>query len=597
MISYYTMTRIKEFLRAHRPVAVLVGIVLVLTTIPILDTYLVVGDTWQGILPTFLDEAVYTAHIQSIVGGYPNDGNPYFYEHRNDPPIVIFGGAWINAIPFFAGMPLNAALFFNFIIWSLAFAIVLYWLFRELRVRPWIAVLGTVLLYLQAYARVWRPANLQPVLPFYFLFYIAIIRLMREQSRRNIVMLALVTGSMFYLFSYLWQTAVITLGLLFLYALARKNWSLLKATMISSVIGGAIGLPVLLYTLWLSRTSPYFWESMYRFGLVDTHLPMAEIVYSGGWVGIMLAFLAILYFRVPTVRKDTEFIFLSLFLGISGLGLWFMQGSNFITGKLLETGEHLRGFILLWLAFATVVIGSYVWKRRAELSTGVRAVSVAVILICSMASLYYTQYYFSQFTNVEIHREFWQTEQLYAEPFAWLQNQEKNPVVVWSNPHQYVTSRLSVYTRHFTLYATYGIWRLVSGSEINERYLVSQYFDNPTIADLKNDMVVYLGRQDVFHNAKTIERGIKICRILFFWDRNKDCGTPPTSIELLGEKFFNDLEQKFTADIKPNIKAYLEKYHVSYILKDTVLDPRYSPEKLDAVRVYNDGRFELWKLP
>ncbi|MDO8514605.1 MAG: hypothetical protein Q7S50_03620 [bacterium] len=590
------MTRIKEFLRNHRPVAVLMGIVLVLTTIPILDIYLVVGDTWQGILPPLSDDAVYTAHIQNIAGGYPNDGNPYFYEHRNDPPIVIFGGAWIDAIPFFAGMPLNTALFFNFIIWSLAFAAVLYWLFRELRVKPWVAVLGTVLLYLQAYARVWRPANLQPVWPFYFLFYIALIRLVREQSRRNIVMLALATGSMFYLFAYLWQTAVITLGLLFLYALACKNWPLLKATVASSVIGGVIGLPVLLYTLWLSHT-PYFWESMYRFGLVNTHLPMAEVIYSGGWVGFMLAFLAILYFRVPALRKDTEFISLSMFLCISGLGLWIMQGSNLITGKLFENGEHLRGFILLWLAFATVIVGSYVWKRRAELSTWMQAVSVAVVMVCSIASLYYTQYYFSPFINVEVNRESWQTEQLYAKPFAWLQNQEKNPVVVWSDPHQYVAPNLSVYTRHFTLYAPYGMWRLLSEREIRERYLVSQYFDNPTVADLKNDMVTYLGRPDVFHNAKTIERGIKICRILYFWDRNKDCGIPPTSAELLGDKFFNDLEQKFTTDIKPNIKEYLAKYHVSYILKDVVLDPQYKPKSLGAKLVYSDGRFEIYTLP
>lgn len=589
------MTRIKELLRAHRPVAMLIGVVLVFTTIPILDAYLVVGDTWQGVLPTFWDEAVYTAHIQNIAGGYLNDGNPYFYEHRNDPPIVIFGGAWIDAIPFFAGASLNTALFINFILWSLAFAAVLYWLFRELRVRPWIAVLGTVLLYLQAYTRVWRPANLQPVWPFYFLFYIALIRLVREQSRRNIIVLALATGSMFYLFAYLWQTAIITLGLLFLYALARKNWPLLKATVISSVIGGVIGLPVPLYTLWLSHT-PYFWESMYRFGLVNTHLPMAEVVYSGGWVGIMLAFLAILYFYAPTLRKDAEFMFLSLFLSISGLGLWFMQGSNLITGKLFETGEHLRGFILLWLAFATVIIGSYVWKRRTELSTWVRAVSVAVILICSIASLYYTYYYFSPFINVEVNREFWQTEQLYAKPFIWLQDHEKKQVVVWSDPHDYLTPSLSVFTRHFTLYASYGMWRLMSDSEIRERYLVSQYFDNPTVADLKNDMGTYLGRPEVFHNAKTIERGVKICRILFVWDKNKDCGTPPTSIELLGDKFFNDLEQKFTTDIKPNIKAYLTKYHVSYILKDKVLDSQYHPEKLGAVRVYTDDRYEIWHL-
>ena len=109
-------------------------------------------------------------------------------------------------------------------------------------------------------------------------------------------------------------------------------------------------------------------------------------------------------------------------------------------------------------------------------------------------------------------------------------------------------------------------------------------------------MGLYLGRQDFPHKAKTIERGIKVCRILFFWDKNKDCGTPPTPQELLGDQFFIDLENKFQNDIKPNIKEYLKKYHVSYILKDKTLDPQYHPEELGATRVYSDDRYEIYHL-
>ncbi len=71
----------------------------------------------------------------------------------------------------------------------------------------------------------------------------------------------------------------------------------------------------------------------------------------------------------------------------------------------------------------------------------------------------------------------------------------------------------------------------------------------------------------------------------------------PTPISLLGEKFFSDLGQKFRTDVKPNIKAYLKKYNVSYIIKDIVLDVQFHPEKLGAMRVYSDGRFEIYRLP
>lgn len=589
------MTWVKKLLQNHRPVAVLMVTILVLTVIPVLDIFLVLGNTWQGFLPTFGDEPFYPALVQSIVKGYTG-GNPYFFEHRNDPPLVIFGGVWINAAPQLAGLSYNTAMMVNFILWSLLFAVSLYWLFRELRVRPWVAVFGTTLMYLQMYSHVWRSVNLQPVYPFYFLFYIALVRLIREQSRKNIVFLALATGMAFYLYAYFWQIAVITLGLLFLYALVRKNWPLLKATLLSSLIGGVIGLPVLLYTLWLSYASPYFWESVGRFGLVNTHIPMAEVIYSGGWVGIMIAFLAVLFWR--GFQQDREFNFLGLFLVINGLGLWIMQGSNLITGKLLETAEHIRILILPWLLFATVCIGALLWEKRALLSGKLRLFSVIVIGVLSVANVHYTYFYFSPFLTQNVNRGLWQTEQLYVKPFAWLENKEKEPVVVWSNPHDHLTANLPTFTKHFTLYTWGGMFELMPEGEVHERFLVSSYFDNPTIDDLKSSdtMGLYLGRQDFPHKAKTIERGIKVCRILFFWDKNKDCGTPPTPQELLGDQFFIDLENKFQNDIKPNIKEYLKKYHVSYILKDKTLDPQYHPEELGATRVYSDDRYEIYHL-
>src|SRR3989344_7538449 len=515
------MVKIREYIAQHRPVAVLTAIVLVLTTVPVLETVFVTGDAWQGILPPLTD-GIYDARVQAIGEGHFTGGNAFFLEHSDGPPLVIFAGAWINAIPLLLGIPFTVTMVLNFIIWSLLFAITAYWLLRELRTPAWGAVFGTLFLYVQSYEHVWRPVNLQTVFPFYFLFHVALFRLIREQSRKNIILLALVTGTTFYFYSYLWQTAVITLGILFLYALVRRNWPLLKATLLSSLIGGIIGLPVPLYALWLSLASPYFWESVGRLGLVNTHLPMAEVIYSGGWIGIVCAFLAVLFWRARTFRENKEFILLGSFLAISGFGLWVMEGSNLFTGKLLETGEHMPGLIFPWLVVAIVSLGTLVWRQRAQLSSGMRMLAAGTFLVLSIASVRYVS--LDAFLPPYVNRSIWQANQQYAKPLAWLQDNEKNPVVVWSNP-SYITTLLPTYTRHFTLNTYWGKLELVPEGEIYERYLITQYFDNPTISDLKNDMESYLGRQDTAHKAKTIERGIKICRILFFWNKNKDCGT------------------------------------------------------------------------
>ncbi len=581
----------------QRPVVLLMGIVLVLTMIPVFDVALVLGNDWKGITPTFLDETFFIARVQHIVKGYPAMGNPYFYEHRNELPLVIFGGAWLSAIPQSLGLSLNAALMVNFIIWSLAFALLFYWLLRELRVPPWIAVFGTVFVYSEVYAHVWRSVNLQTVYPFFFLFYIALLLFIREQSRRNKWFLALATATTFYMFAYLWQMVAITLGLLFLYALHRKDWSLAKATLFSSVVGGALGLPVPLYMLWLSHASPYFWESMGRLGLVNSHLPMAEVIYSGGWIGVALALGALLWWRVRTLREDKEIELLATFLAISGFGVWVMQGSNLFTGKLLETGEHIRSFILPWVIIFIVSVSVVLWQRRAQLSRTLQIIAITALMALSLMSINAVYKSSSPFAPWIVRGDMWSLQQLYAKPFAWLDAQEKEPTVVWSEPHDYLSANLPIFTKHFTLYNGYAMFELVPEGEIRERYLVSQYFNNPSRYDLEYvDMAYYLGRHDLPHEAKTIERGIKICRILYFWDASHDCGVVPTPQILLGDKFFSDLEKKFRTDIKPNIKAYLKKYHVTYILKDKVLNPTYRPETLGAKLVYTDDRFEIYHI-
>ncbi|MCC6290740.1 hypothetical protein IT398_01590 [Candidatus Nomurabacteria bacterium] len=592
------MNRLKGFLLRYRFLVVLVVVTLALTLIPIIDIYIVLGDKWQGVPPTFTDETFYYARVQSIVEGGFVGGHPYFFEHRHDPPLVVFAGAWVNAIPQLLGLPLNSALLVNFILWSLLFVLSLYYLFRELLVPPSLSVFFTLLIYVQSYAHVWRPVNLQPVYPLYFLFYVALLHLICKQNLRNIICLGFAVGATFYFFAYLWQVAVVTLGLLLFYTLARRKWQLLKSTLLSLIIGVVIGLPVLLYALWLSHGSPYFWESVGRLGLVNTHLPMAEVIYSGGWIGLVFVLLVVFYLNARELRNDKNLITINTFIVISGMGLWLMQGSNLVTGKLLETGEHIRTLILPWLVFSTVSFGVLFWRRRTLVSIRTRALLTISIAILFSVSLYYTHYYFRPFLPGNVDHGAWQIEQLYAGPFSWLQNEEKNSVVVWSEPRDYLTTNLPIFTRHFTLYNYFGMLELIPESEIRERYLISQYFNSPALTDFKSEreMELYLGRHDFPHAAKTIERGIKICRLLSFWNKGKDCGIPPTPQSLLGDRFFVDLESQFKNDIVPNIRSYLKKYNVSYILKDKILNPSYRPESLGAVLVYSDSRYEIYRL-
>ncbi len=580
-----------------KPYTALVVIVLILTLLPAFSIWVLVGDAWLGIVPPFTDEALYQTRVQTVVHGHFSGGNPYFLEHTDDPPLVLFGGAWLNAVPQLLGLSLIPSLALNFVFWSLLFATAAYFLLRELRISPWLSVATTVFLYIESYSHIWRSANLQTVYPFYFLFYFVLLRLIREPNRFNIVSLGLITGVTFYLFTFLWQVAVVTLGLLFLYALALRNWPLLKATSLTGLVGGTIGLPVPLYIFWLSHASPYFWESLGRLGLVNTHLPMAEVIYSGGWIGLTLALLALLWWRIPSLRGDHDARVATSFLFISGFGLWVMQGSNLITGKLTETGEHISILLQPWLVVALVTTSILAWQWRAHVALQMRWVVGVILAILLGVSVHYAYDRFIYFLPLEANREPWQTAQLYAGPYAWLETHEPEPVVVWSNPGHYFATVLPLWTKHFTLFAFWGVLNLMPEVEVRERYLISQYFNDPTAEDLKRDLAKYAGRAEAFHNAKTLERGIKICRIRYAWSPTHDCGTPQTPVELLGDEFFAKLEKAFATEIKPNIKRYLAKYQVKYLLRDKVLDLDYKPLALKASLVYEDERYELYRLP
>jgi hypothetical protein len=591
-----TIARATEWLREHAALVVLIIVVLLLTALPYVEARMLTGDSWRGILPPFTD-GLNEARIHVIGEGHLSDGNAYFKEHADGLPLVIFGGAWLNALPLWLGLSFNATYFLNFAIWSVLFALTAYWLLRALYLRTWVAAVAAFVLYLQSYGHVIRPANLQPVYPFFFLFYLALWWFIQVQKRSTIIFLGLCTGASFYLYAFFWQGVVITLGLLFFWSVLKKNWLLSKATLLASGLGGAIGVPVPLYMLYLSHSSPFYWESMRRLGLVDTHLPTSEVVYSGGWVGIVLILLAVLYWYSPRLWSDTKWKELSLYAVLSGLALWILEGSNLLTGKWVETGEHVRLFITAWLLFVSVALGVAVWKRRQTLSRYVQLFAMGMFCLLALANAYFTYTTFRPYLAVEGNRDTWVQWESYAPVFDWLNHNGKRGEVVWSDPHDGFGSALVLNTHDFSLYTFWGQLELVPDEEIYERYLITQYFNNPTVETLSSDAEasLYLGRGDFPHKAKTVQRKVQLCRILFFWNK-QNCGTIPTPQSLKGEAFFTALATKFTSDIKPNIQAYLSKYHVRYIVKDTTLDPHWQPQVLGAKEVWHDERYEIYQL-
>lgn len=563
---------------------------------PVVDRFVKTGVGFEGVPQTYTDEFIYYAQVREIATGNLFFGNPYFIEHRYSPTLALFGSSIFAAIPLFLGASLELAHQTNFIIWGALFIILVYALFRELGMPRWVGAAGGLFVYLQSYDLVFRLSVQQQVFPFFFLFYVALIRFLKQPEnlgRRAI--LAVATGVSFYVYGFLWQLVVVSLGFTGLYAIGKKNWKLVRATLLTSIAGGLIGAPAFAYTLWVMH-QPFFWESMNRWGLVASHLPMGEVITSGFVVPLGIGTLWVLYACSNKLRSDAHFLLATLFFTITGLALWVTQGSNLLSGKLLENGEHLKRFIIPWSGLVGVFCVMSVYSIRRELSRA-RFVVVAVLgVLAVLASVRFllidVSYFFPDATRVE----FWKKEQTYQRPLAWLDAKEEEPVVVWANPHTELPTYVTALTRHYVLFQNFGQFNLLSNDEFHERYLVSQYFDAPTTTRLMEDMPVYAGRSHSFHHPKTIERGIKLCRLLHVFANTDTCGTPPTPQELIGDEFFINLETKFKKEIRPHLTEYLEKYHVSYIIKDLEEDAHYQPESVGGIEVYNDGYVAIYQL-
>ncbi len=588
----------KTFLSKHYIVLLLAVAAGLLALLPVLNAALVIGSDWRGVPQSYGDEVLYFNQIHEIGDGQFWYGNQYLLEHAGGPPLVVFAGHWLAAIPLWLHIPFIPAMVLNDVVWGIVFVLLGFWLLRELALPKWWSAAGALFAYLTCFALMLRPSSRQEVYPFFILFYIALVRLFKQPERRSsIILLGLSTAATFYVFSYLWQTALVTLGLVFLYAIWQRQWPLARGTALSGILGVLLGAPQLIYMAYLAHTYPYFWESLARFGLVNSHIPMAEVIYSGGWVGLLLVAAAWMWWRNPTMRRAPAFQLLLLFAFVSGLGLWIMQGSNLVTGKLLETGEHIRAFIGPWLAFCIVPLGyalSHSWKAMSAVSR-VAGIVLAGALLCG-AGVFVHDYFF-QYIDVSGRAHDWKELQGLQAPLQWIDSQQPQPVVIWTEPTDNFATYIPTLSRDYVLYSPGAMFTLVSDAEFHERYLVAGYFDNPSVDDLKNHFADYVGRQDAYHHAKTVERAVKLCKVLhFFINRAHDCGTVPTPVDLMGEAFFTNLETHFTQDIKLDIKTYLQKYHVSYVIKDTLLEPQVKPEAVGGKLEYNDGRYEVYRL-
>ena len=590
-----------NLLKENRYLILATIFVIVFSLFPLIYSVYLAGPDWQGILPEYTNDGLYYyARMSDISQGNFFLGNPYFLEHRGEYAPAFFVADWLASWPLLLGLSLSWTVLVNYLIWPLFLFFTLLFLFKKLGLSLLMSIGGSLVGYLSVHELMGRPVIMQVIFPFYVLFLVVLIRYFKDPKQKKFTIpLILVYAFSFYLYSYLWQINVLSVFFLAVWLVLKKRWSDFRSLFFVNLATFILVLPIIIYTYW-QVTSPYFLETITRLGLIKTHLPTSLAIFDCLIIIVVwsLFFLSLRWNR-STDKDLSELI--TPFFTISGLALIIADLSNIITGQEIEISNHIGRFITIWLVIMLVSLFFYLKKNHHSLLklskykkiTPLFLLGITIFNLAPLVSNFLPSL-FGRITGMEKIKII--ELQVMAKPLLWLEKNAEPDSVIWSSKKN--SYYIPIYTSHYVLFSPLGGLHLVLSTELEERYLVANYFRNLTLADIKNDFRSYAGVGNAIHQYRSHNRWVKSCHFLRLEKIGYSCGRIEDSFSWRGEKYFFDLYQKYLNDIKPNIDEKLAKYHVNYILVDHREDQLKLPVSniANAKLVYKDQRFEIYQI-
>ena len=556
--------------------------------VPILWIRQTLGTDWHGVIPSYVtDTTFYLDRINKTVADFPFSGNHYYLEHRFDLQPVFSVADTIVALPIKLGASFNGGLLLGFVVANIIFALFAYKFIRNFTSRLWAIILASVV-YVVSYGGLVRPVIMETILPVFIFFNWAMFGwlLQPEKKRNRVFLVAAIVGS-FYLYSYLWQVVVLTVIFVGLYLLMTKQWDkffgILKIFSLSLVLA----VPAIFYTLKVSFLTQGYWENMQRVGFVVTHLPPIEAYYYGRWL-IVAGLIWIIFFRKQLKEKNvTPWYFL-----IVSAAIFLALISNIITGKDFLIATHVNRFIITWFALMLGVEIYYfltlkLWRGKIYITV------LTVFLMLAGSVTVFAEMKRSVIPSFALPYSEAVAVQDYRAPLSWLNDNESEPKVIWASDS--VSRYIPYLSKHYVLYPGLlnALLYIVPISEIRERYLISRYFQNPSLETLRREYVYYSGSYfDYKMNDLNLRN--RLCTVVKL-DNNFCQRQLVQALISQKDRDIIDTYQLDKTSVRPHIQEYLKKYQVSYLILDTTQDT-ISKKTIPMVPVYNDGRFEIYKI-
>ena len=553
----------KEIIIAHWLIIIVAIIIGFIVVRPNIEAISGIGlSNFKGVYPILTDdEEYYFARVHEALEGHRGMGNVFLKEHKNKPFM-----APPLAENFFAGIAglfnISVPKLFAICDFVLPFigVILLYAVFYSMTASKKIALGSSAFFYTIFIREAGRAINQQ----FTFLFLFAGLWLIwkiyisdfNKKALKYHFLFSMIFSVLFYIYPHFWTPLIALYGISILFKIIRnKQWKEalqgLGVFLISFLFFGSYYF----YNSFLALKDPAYLETMRRMGLIDTHWPGAFY----NTFPLACAFVLVIFARKMILNK-TKLYFIYLALGTGLLINW----QNVITGKYVFFSIHYLQPSYLFVIIALGILLSelrFPKQQNKKNSVSYLAIISGIAIIASI--LFYKSFdgiklVFTLKTSPENMLELQEERKL----FDWLNVNTQKDSVIYFLGNGEIGSNLPIYTDVNLYYGGLPTSFLVSDSEIIDRWLRQNLFNeevNEAYLKDKNKTYKLLANRFIDSYQNKMVR-IKIVR--FFTGYNMP------EPEIVPQWYADMLVQTYREMKKVSIETALKKYEIDYILLD-----------------------------
>lgn len=534
------------------------------------------GDDYQGVTKSFIDDDLYyLARGQDVIDGHATLANPCLAEHKSDPPMQFWLPDYLLSKPL-AILGIKVVAGYNFYSWLLPLITVLlvYSACYGLVGSRKLALTGA--LFLQA-SLFFKLGGRLPSPGLNFIFWLTLFNLLlawlKTDKKIWAVLSSLNLGLLFYIYPYYWTYALILLVLL---ALGGKIWLAdFKLKPYWYVLGGALIIGSgYFWELWQASQLPTYAESMIRLGLLNTHFPSGLKITA---LALLLGAGLAVFLRKKIIQNNS--IFILLLAGV--VSALIAVNQHVLTGQNLEFSSHywqISAFIftaaaLYGLQFLFYKIFSLPARRAAS------QILLGLIFFWSALVIWQTVTAASAVEAVDRYR------QNYAPVFAWLKANTATDDVIYANPD--LSAYLPIYTAANVYYNQACTLFFLSDAEAQSRFAIQKYFDG-------------LSDEKILEAERSIWGTRYINEYAHHQSKNKlrkTIGLKPVDYEKIPPAEFERIKALLQEIKALDFRTALRGYRADYILWDKNSDPHWQLDRYNWLeQVYDDGNFVIYKI-